>query len=172
MLTKEERKAIAERIGEEFDYTENDEVYEALIGEEIPDNTTCETDCKVVRDRLIELCDTSSMIELPLGKDGQVIHIGDTVFDDYGSKWVVNGIKFNSNCVLIDTYFDGNCNKLLPYELTHKQPATIESLAERVRDVLENTDVVDALDDSRTGKFYDELLAICGELERLSDNDE
>ena len=59
MLTKEERAAIAERIGKEFDYTENDEVYEALIGEEIPDNTTWGTDCKVVRNRLIELCDTS-----------------------------------------------------------------------------------------------------------------
>lgn len=35
MLSKEERKAIAERIGKEFDYTENDEVYEALIGEEV-----------------------------------------------------------------------------------------------------------------------------------------
>lgn len=84
MLTKEERNAIAERIGKEFDYTENDEVYEALIGEEIPDNTTWGTDCKVVRDRLIKLCDTSNMIELPLDKDGEVIHIGDTVFDNDG----------------------------------------------------------------------------------------
>lgn len=42
MLSKEERKAIAERIGEEFDYTENDEVYEALIGEETPENTSWE----------------------------------------------------------------------------------------------------------------------------------
>lgn len=41
MLSKEERKAIAERIGKEFAYTENCEVYEALIGEEIPDNTPC-----------------------------------------------------------------------------------------------------------------------------------
>lgn len=81
MLSKEERKAIAERMSEEFDYTENDEVYEALIGEEVPDNTTWGTDCKVVRDRLIELCDTSNMVELPLGKDGQVIRVEDTVFN-------------------------------------------------------------------------------------------
>lgn len=40
MLTKEERNAIAERIGKEFDYTENDEVYEDLIGEEVPDATS------------------------------------------------------------------------------------------------------------------------------------
>lgn len=112
------------------------------------------------------------MVELPLDKDGKVIHIGDTVFDDCGSEWVVSDISFKSNGVIIDTFLDGEYGRFLPSGLTHKQPATIESLAERVRDVLENTDVVDALDDSRTGKFYDELLAICGELERLSDNDE
>lgn len=105
MLSKEERKLIAERIGKEFDYTENYKVYEALIGEEVPDNTTWGTDCAVVRDRLIELCDTSNMVELPLDKDGEVIHIGDTVFDGYGSKWVVNGIDFKSNGVLIDVFF-------------------------------------------------------------------
>ena len=129
MLTKEERNAIAKRIGKEFDYTDNDEVYEALIGEEIPDDTTWETDCKVVRGRLIELCDTSNMIELPLDKDGQVIHIGDTVFDGYGSKWVVNDIDFKSNGVLIDVFLDGECTKFLHYELTHKQPATIQDLS-------------------------------------------
>ena len=136
MLTKEERKAIAERIGKEFDYTENDEVYEALIGEEIHDNTTWETDCKVVRNRLIELCDTSNMVELPLDKDGEVIHIGDTVFDDCGSKWVVNGIKFNSNGVLIDVFLDGECAKFLPSQLTHKQPATIQDLSKRMQGVI------------------------------------
>ena len=136
MLTKEERKAIAERIGKEIDYTENDEVYEALIGEEIHDNTTWETDCKVVRNRLIELCDTSNMVELPLDKDGEVIHIGDTVFDDCGSKWVVNGIKFNSNGVLIDVFLDGECAKFLPSQLTHKQPATIQDLSKRMQGVI------------------------------------
>lgn len=39
MLSKEERKAIAERMSEEFDFTENYEVYEALIGKEITDDT-------------------------------------------------------------------------------------------------------------------------------------
>lgn len=169
MLTKQERNAIAERLNK---CEGLGDLYYTVIGEELPTVTSYEQDVDAIFTCLSDLCDTSNMLELPLDKDGQVIHIGDTVFDDYGSEWVVNGIKFNSNGVLIDTFFDGNCTKLLPYELTHKQPATIESLVERVRDVLENTDVVDALDDSRTGKFYDELLAICGELERLSDNDE
>lgn len=171
MLTKEEREGIAKRLNYRGD-TDYYSFYRAVTGHNTTTRITLDEDVEELEKVISNLCDTSNMVELPLDKDGQVIHIGDTVFDDYGSEWVVNGIKFNSNGVLIDTFFDGNCTKLLPYELTHKQPATIESLVERVRDVLENTDVVDALDDSRTGKFYDELLAICGELERLSDNDE
>ena len=171
MLTKEEREGIAKRLNYCGD-TDYYSFYRAVTGHNTTTRITLNEDVEELEQVISNLCDTSNMLELPLDKNGQVIHIGDTVFDDYGSEWVVNGIKFNSNSVLIDTFLDGKCTKFLPYELTHKQPATIESLVERVRDVLENTDVVDALDDSRTGKFYDELLAICGELERLSDNDE
>lgn len=169
MLTKQERNATAERLNK---CDSLGDLYYAVIGEELPTVTSYEQDVDAIFTRLSELCDTPNMVELPLDKDGEVIHIGDTVFDDYGSEWVVNGIDFKSNGVLIDTFLDGNCTKFLPYELTHKQPATIESLVGRVRDVLENTDVIDALDDFRTGKFYDELWAICGELERLGDNNE
>lgn len=166
MLTKEERKAIAERIGKEFDYTENDEVYEALIGEEIPDNTTWGTDCNVVRNRLIELCDTSNMVELPLDKDGQLIHIGDTVFDDYGSEWVVNGIKFNSNGVLIDVFLDGECTKFLPHELTHKQPVTIQKLSERMQAVIDAYGIAGGSDLSM------KLVSIADQLKELAGKDE
>ena len=171
MLTKEEREGIAKRLNQCGD-TDYYSFYRAVTGYNTTTKITLDEGVEELEKVISNLCDTSNMVELPLDKDSQVIHIGDTVFDDYGSKWVVNGIDFKSNGVLIDVFLDGNCTKFLPYELTHKQPATIESLAERVRDVLENTDVVDAFDDSRTGKFYDELWAICGELERLSDNDE
>ena len=129
MLSKEERNAIAERIGKEFDYIENDEVYEALIGEEIPDNTTLETDCKVVRNRLIELCDTSNMIELPLDKDGE-------------------------------------CTKVLPHELTHKQPATIQDLSERMQGVLK--DYLFSVDSN----LHTELVSIADQLKELASKDE
>lgn len=166
MLTKEDREAIAKRIGKEFDFTENDEVYEALIGEEIPDNTTWATDCEVVRDRLIELCDTSTMVELPLDKDGEVIHIGDTVFDDYGSEWVVNGIDFKSNGVLIDVFLDGECTKFLPYELTHKQPATIQQLSERMQAVIDAYGLAGGSDLSM------KLVDIANQLKELAGKDE
>lgn len=166
MLTKEERKAIAERISEEFDFTENDEVYEALIGGEIPDNTTWGTDCKVVRNRLIELCDTSNMVELPLDKDGEVIHIGDTVFDNYDNEWRVNDIDFKSNGVLIDVFLDGEWTKFIPSQLTHKQPATIQDLSERMQRVLE--DYLFSVDSN----LHTELVSIADQLKELAGKDD
>lgn len=167
MLTKEERKAIAERIGKEFDYTENDEVYEALIGEEIPDNTTWGTDCKVVRDRLIELCDTSSMIDLPLDKDGEVIHIGDTVFYTDGNKVVVDSLRYCAEygCVVICN----DDNSICTYsgnELTHKSPVTAKSLAQRIKYVLENEAT------SIGVSPYVELGRIAEQLESLGDSND
>ena len=60
MLTKEERKAIAERARENIDVLEN--MYEVLFGHEVPDNTSWAQDCEAVKDRLIGLCDTSNML--------------------------------------------------------------------------------------------------------------
>ena len=92
--------------------------------------------------------------------------MGDTVYDDYGSKWVVNGIDFNSNGVLIDTYLDGERARFLPSELTHKQPVTIKSLAQRIKNVLEDEAT------SIGGNPYVELGRIAEQLESLGDSDE
>ena len=112
------------------------------------------------------MCDTSNIIELPLDKDGEVIHIGDTVFDGYGSKWVVNGIDFKSNGVLIDVFLDGECTKFLPYELTHKQPATIQDLSERMQGVLEDYLF------SVGSNLHTELVSIADQLKELAGKDE
>lgn len=168
MLTKEERKAIVERMNEEFDYTENDEVYEALIGEEIPDNTTWETDCKVVRDRLIELCDTSNMIELPLDKDGEVIQIGDTVFDNDGAKITVFGICFNgsrNNVVITCEGSDFVCTYACD-SLTRKNPVSVQSISKRMQNVLE--DYLFSVDSD----LHTELVSIADQLKELAGKDE
>lgn len=168
MLTKEERKAIAERLGEEFDFTENDEVYEALIGEEIPDNTALETDCKVVRNRLIELCDTSNMIELPLDKDGEVIRIGDVLFDDEGAKITVCSIRFNesiNNVVITCEGSDFVCT--YPADrLTRKNPVSVQSISERMQGVLE--DYLFSVDSN----LHTELVSIADQLKELAGKDE
>ena len=168
MLSKEERKAIAERIGKEFDYTENDEVYEALIGEEIPDNTTWETDMKVVRNRLIELCDTSSMVELPLDKDGEVIHIGDTVFDDDGAEISVFSIRFNgsrNNVVITCEGSDFVCT-YAGDNLTHKNPVSVQSISKRMQAVIDDYGLAVNSD------LSEKLLDIANQLKELAGKDE
>lgn len=168
MLTKEERKAIAERIGKEFDYAENDEVYEALIGEEIPDNTTWETDCKVVRNCLIELCDTSNMIELPLDKDGEVIHIGDTLYDDDGAEITVSSIRFNesrNNVVITCEGSDFVCT-YAGDSLTRKNPVTVQGLSERMQEVIDDYGL------SVNSDLSEKLLDIANQLKELAGKDE
>lgn len=168
MLTKEERVAIAERIGKEFDYTENDEVYEALIGEEVPDDTTWRIDCKVVRDRLIELCDTSNMVELPLDKDGEVIHIEDTLYDDDGAKVTVRSIRFNNsknNVVITCEGSDFVCT--YPADrLTRKNPVSVQSISRRMQGVLE--DYLFSVDSN----LHTELISIADQLKELAGKDE
>lgn len=167
MLTKEERAAIAERAVSfnkcSFGYSG---IYRRLLGRDVPSNTSIKEDDKVILDRIIDLCDTSNMIELPLDKDGEVIHIGDTVFDNYDNEWRVNGIDFKSNGVLIDVFLDGEWTKSLPSQLTHKQPATIQDLSERMQSVLEDYSF------SININLHTELVSIADQLKELAGKDE
>ena len=140
MLSKEERKAIAERITFEFDFTEDDDVYEVLVGDEMPENTSWETDCAVVRDRLIELCDTSNMIELPLDKDGKIIKVGDTVYNENMDKCRVTGIEYmaiNSMCIHCFATSTFGSVTYLPNQLTHTPVSEIEQLAKAVKNAVD-----------------------------------
>ena len=165
MLTKEERAAIAERA-KKFDFSDQDVVYEVLVGNEIPNDTTFSTDIKAVRARILELCDTSNMLELPVDKDGEVIHIGDTVYDDDNLKYEVVGYMSTDQNIILKV--DGKTANILAYAetLTHKQPVTAKSLAQRIRDVLRN-------DHSEMSPYTSrELVHIANDLERLGDNNE
>ncbi len=165
MLTKEERTAIAERL-KSTEYITSSTLFKALTGEEKLSEMSHVKSLCIICSVILGLCDTSNMIGLPLDKDGEVIRIGDTVFDDYGSEWVVNGIYFKSNDVLIYTYLDGECARFLPYELTHKQPVTIKSLAQRIKHVLEDEAT------SIGVNLYVELGRIADQLESLGDSDD
>ena len=165
MLTKQEREEIAGRL-KKCTCMIADSAYKALFNKEVPSWTTWQQDSNDAINRILDLCDTSNMIELPRDKDGEVIHVGDTVFDDYGSEWVVNGIDFKSNDVLIYTYLDGECARFLPYELTHKQPVTIKSLAQRIKHVLEDEATSIGVNP------YVELGRIADQLESLGDSDD
>lgn len=143
MLTKEEREEIAERVSTYVKKSNSvlKDTYECLIGRPLPDvnETTATEDREVMAERLLDLCDTSNMIELPLDKDGEVIHIGDTVTNGAEGKICrVIGYEFKSGgcAVLLASDISHIWTYSRPDVLTHKKPVTIESLVERFEHVL------------------------------------
>lgn len=164
MLTKEERSGIVERLCECNDVCVYD-LYKAVFGKETQDITPYREDVDTILRRLIDLCDTSNMIELPLDKDGGVIHIGDTVYDDDNLKYEVVGYMSTDQNIILKV--DGKTANILAYAetLTHKQPVTIKSLARRIRNVLaDNTDI--------SASMYHNLSYVAEQLESLGDNNE
>lgn len=162
MLTKEERAAIAERLKNTY-YITNSTLFKALTGEEeLIENDQVKELCVIAR-VILDLCNTSSMIELPLDKDGEAIHVGDVVYSG-DREWNVSCIRYSDEGFIISVYSDTACTVFRPDELTHKKLVTIESLVERFRRVLNK---------SRMPAWsMAELINIADQLESLSDKDE
>lgn len=139
MLTKEDRAAIAKRLnsckGNGFC-----KFYEAITNREAPEFTTYIDDIKVMLPVILDLCDTSNMVELPLDKDGEVIRVGDTVYNEAGNTLEVKSIEY-SYCdrVYIRAYHVNTLDEELFFsnELTHKATTTttenIEAFNEAVK---------------------------------------
>lgn len=163
MLTKEERTAIAERANECVAVCGS--LYEVLLGHRSACNTTYEEDMKKLLARIIDLCDTSNMLELPVDKDGEVIRVGDTVYDCECTKYEVAGHSSSSN-VLLSAGRELICFKKPANELTHKEPVTVKLLAQRIKRVLGD-------EASSIGVVpYIELRRIAKQLESLGDSDD
>lgn len=163
MLTKEERKEIAERANECVAVCGS--LYEVLLGHRSACNTTYEEDMKKLLARIIDLCDTSNMLELPVDKDGEVIRVGDTVYDCECTKYEVAGHSSSSN-VLLSAGRELICFKKPANELTHKEPVTVKLLAQRIKRVLGD-------EASSIGVVpHIELRRIDKQLESLGDSDD
>ena len=166
MLTKKEREAIAERANESLDVIEN--MYEVLFGHKVPDTTSWAQDCEAVKTRLIDLCDTSNMLELPADKNGQAIRAGDIVYDEAGRKVKVDRVQYYKDNVFVVVILreTEHCTLMYrPSELAHKNPVTTASLAEKIRDILED-------DDDTSTWTKSKLLDIADQLEKLGDSDD
>lgn len=163
MLTKQERQEIAERAKackkeEELNW---DQFSYVLLGIQ-----SWRNDDELL-DRIVDLCDTSNMIELPLDKDGEVIRIGDTVYDYENIEYKVEGYAVYKSCTCA---FLTNTAELIYAKrdvnnLTHKQPVTIKSLAQRIKHVLEDEATSIGVNP------YVELGRIAEQLESLGDSD-
>lgn len=168
MLTKKERAAIAERAasfnGDSLHYTD---IYRCLFGEDVPSDTTIKEDDKNILDRLIDLCDTSNMIELPLDKDGIPCKKGDTVYESDGTEHIVDGYTFNrANAKILSVVDLINNSRVLfeTDELTHKRPVTIASVRKQLKHVLDKGEM--------TSWSMAKLFDIADQLEKLGDNDD
>lgn len=165
MLTKQERAAIAKRASSYNDGTFYfADIYKCLFGEEVLDITSEDEDTTRVIGCLIDLCDTSNMVELPLDKDGEVIHVGDTVWRS-GKKETVKAIEIRDSEARIHFVVPLGCESWSSPELiTHKKPVTIVSLNERLRHVLDKGQM--------SAWSMAELFDIADQLESLGDSDD
>lgn len=162
MLTRQERQEIAERAKackkeEELNW---DQYAHVLLGIQ-----SWRNDDELLN-RIIKLCDTSNMIELPRDRDGEVICIGDTVYDNNGEEYKVTGYKtlFENTNIILSNGSEVAYTEKYPHNLIHKQPVIIELLVARIKRVMD--------DDSTTVWAYDELDDIAEQLESLGDKDE
>lgn len=165
MLTKDERNAIVERLCECNDVCVYD-LHKAVFGEEAQDITPYKDDVDTILRRLIDLCDTSNMIELPLDKDGEIIRVGNTVYIGDGIKYEVAGymMRGNSTEVILAAGAEPVYTKEPANNITHKKPVTIASL------VKELTDIV-AADYGTPMVVKRKISKIADQLESLGDSD-
>lgn len=167
MLTKEERNAIAERL-HEYEYIYDEVLYKILFGCNASEDATIYDNNRAVQRRIRDLCDTSNMVELPVDKDGEVIHIGDTVYDDDGAEITVYSIRFNksrNNVVITCEGSDFVCTYSAD-NLTRKNPVSVQSISKRMQGVLE--DYLFSVDSD----LHTELVSIADQLKELAGKDE
>lgn len=165
MLTKQEREATIERIKS---YGDSDlPFYKLLFGSRAPYAMQYTEYLKALKDRIVDLCDTSNMLELPVDKDGEVIRAGDTVYDKDGDVAEVGGYYYNNGtCKIIIPYGQNGCYiNVFPNELTHKKTVTIASLVGEIRHALRQNAIMNK---DTTAKLWE----IADQLESLGDNDE
>ena len=167
MLTKEERAAIAERF-RNYDKAEYvtlySGMYDGLLGEHVPKETTVKKDRMELASRILELCDTSNMLELPVDKDGEVIRIHDVVYDNTGMEREVSEFRFPFYGACIYARTDDDRSTFRPDELAHKKQVTIKSLVEELRSTLCAAYI--------SGRECEKILHIADQLERLGDSDD
>ena len=162
MLTRQERQEIVDRAKEckKEEELNWDQFSYVLLGIQSRRNDD------ELLDRLIELCDTSNMIELPLDKYGEVIRVGDTVYDKDGEEGKVGGYYYNNGtCKIIIPYGQNGCYiNVLPDELTHKKPVTIASINEQIKHLLDKGHM--------SAWSMAKLFDISEQLEKLGDSDD
>ncbi len=127
MLTRQERQEVEERAKackKEEEELNWDQFSYVLLGVSRWRND------EELLDRIVDLCDTSNMIELPRDKDGEVIRIHDVVYDNTGMEWEVREFRFPFDGACIYARTDDDYSTFRPDELTHKVTTIEENIEE------------------------------------------
>ena len=143
MLTKQEREEIAKRFKSctKVDFSD---IYRGLFGIPTPKETTIGEDDKATLNRILDLCDTSDMMELPLDKDGKVIHIGDTVWCD-GDKYQVASIRYDTSGLFgVEVYIRSAVEMFRAFWRSPKTVTHIEPISDHERIAQEIEEIADA----------------------------
>lgn len=165
MLTKQEREEIAERF-KNHDEKYIVDFYRCLFGTNPPDGVSLEKSRRNTINRLIDLCDTSNMVELPRDKDGEAIKVGDTLYTVFGDKVVVKGIIYEKGkdiYIRVHMASKDTFTMYLPSDLKRRHKNKFEQLADKI-DAL-----IDEYDSSR---LKNQLGDIAEELYELGDSDD
>ena len=155
MLTRQERQEIAEKAklykGKELDW---DNITDVLTG------SLCWKSDDELLDRIIDLCDTSNMVELPVDKDGIPFKKGNTVYESDGTEHKVDGYTFTRCDTKILSVVDPINNSYVVLEadeLTHKKPITIASLVGEIRRTLSQNTIMNKEATSKLWEITDQI---------------
>lgn len=102
----------------------------------------------------------NTMAELPRGKDGKPIHVGDTVYSKNGRAWHVRGItigdmsKGDGRNILV-TGDSGQWRDILPECLTHERPDSWERIADELERYAHDSCGEDEIDGATASTLVD-----------------
>ena len=167
MLTKQERAAIAYRI-KDIDVFNDRTFYTAITGKCVPKETSYRENLATISRVILDLCDTSNMLELPRDKDGEIIHIHDVVYDNTGMEWEVSEFRFPFDGACIYARTDDDYSTFRPDELTYKVTTIEENIEEFNKAVKATAQYVEA----SMNKCVEAMKKLAEVFNRVGDSDD
>lgn len=166
MLTKQDREEIVKKVKNELDrdYIDYADFCEAITGKGVSIGRPFDYYNRMMFSVILDLCDTSDMVELPRDKDGKVIHIGDTVWCS-GEKETVKAIEIRDSEARIHFVVPLGCESWSSPELiTHAEPISeYERIAQEIEEIA----------DANKGSVTEEdLRLVAEEIRELGESDE
>lgn len=114
----------------------------------------------------------AEMVELPRGKDGKPIRVGETVYGEDGKAWCVRGVvigqwtEHTKSPVVYAMGDSGKWRNLLPWLLTHERPDSCESIAQELEDMSEHFRATDKESFSALLDFADRIRKLAKKEDR------